>query len=612
MRRAILINRSISASEVNEISETLNSGNEWTAFSTSPHESLSLNFQPLEQDPDIKRRINVEEMNALLGFGETIHEGITISENLTINGMSLWHYHKFRIYFIMRNLTYEIELIKDLLSRFEQVICYSSGPDTAMLQKINGQVEFRFSAKSQSKTGSFWSKLSYALVVFARFLSGFFHSFNNPESIHLLIDRATKQPCLNIKTLRPEPENYNLAYVFAKANKEFLIIDEIEQPKFSGGQKFAIKKWMLINPRKNLKRIFGEYILLRAAMSPEIWKIFRHADREIRHKLLSLLDGSITEKEIWMVKRMLDFHKASRFYLFKNLAWKRFFKFGNFKSISTIDENSPAVKAILDAAKSNQIRTIGIQHGNIHELHPAYRFTANDINRNLICDSTIVWGDYWKEFLRNISGYPSDRLFTAGQSRTDIIPLLLERREILTKQLGLPGKDIVVFASQLQQDPSLRERAAFDVFNAVKEIKNLHLVVKLHPSEAGYPEFYHRIAKIAGCKNYTVTSGMDLYQLIAACKIVITCFSTVGSEAIYFNKPLIILDHLEQDIQGYISQGVAFKAVGSKEMEVLIIKILTNELTPDENATKKFIRRNAFSIDGNTSERIIDFIRYNL
>lgn len=62
--------------------------------------------------------------------------------------------------------------------------------------------------------------------------------------------------------------------------------------------------------------------------------------------------------------------------------------------------------AYLMHSKACHIKTIGIQHGNIHDLHPAYMYTATDIRLGILCDTTIVWGDYWKDFLINISRLP--------------------------------------------------------------------------------------------------------------------------------------------------------------------------------------------------------------
>ena len=100
-----------------------------------------------------------------------------------------------------------------------------------------------------------------------------------------------------------------------------------------------------------------------------------------------------------------------------------------------------------------------------------------------------------------------------------------------------------------------------------------------------------------------------MYFLLSVCDVLITCFSTVASEAIYFYKPLIILDHLKQDLLNYYKEGVAFQATDSNEIKEYINKILTGELTINQKAYQNFINKYAYKIDGKVSERCLNFIK---
>ncbi len=608
MTTAIVINREILKAEQLEIMRMIQADPGSEVFTTN-NVRLPFPVTVVVQDAEIKRLINHAEMKALLAFGEIDHHGVPFFQRLTVNGMSLWQYHKYRIYFLLRNLAYEAEMAIDFSKRFDNVLWFTNGPEFQIHTALPENVTCRYPGSGTTKRRNFPAMVKYVIYLKIRFILGLLHSFNSGKARHLLLDRSIKQPCLDLETLEVKPENYNLTYVFEKAGDDFAIIDELETPKFEKGRTFNFMKWMFVNTRKPLSRIPGEYILMKAMFSPSVWLEFRKADKDFRAVLSSLIEEYGSGREAWILRRIRQFHPATRLYLFKNLAWRRFFSRNHFLSVTSIDENSPAVRCILDAAKACHIKTIGIQHGNIHDLHPAYMYTATDIRLGILCDTTIVWGDYWKDFLINISGYPSDSLVVAGQSRTDIIPVLLREQQNLKTRLNLPPGEIIVFASQLQQDPLLRERAAFDVFESVKNLSDVHLVVKLHPSEVSDPDYYVRIASQVGCENYSIATDTDLYLLIATCRMLITCFSTVGAEAVYFNKPLIILDHLEQDIQGYIRQKVAFKATNAKELTEVISGILSGQLNSDEKAGMDFISRNAFRVDGQTSERILKIIR---
>jgi hypothetical protein len=608
MTTAIVINREISKDEQLEIMRMIQADPGSEAFTTN-NIRLPFPVTVVVQDAEIKRSINYREMKALLAFGEIDHKGAPVFQRLSVNGMSLWQYHKYRIYFMLRNLAYEAELAIDFSMRFDNVKWFTDGPDFQIHTALPENVTCHYPVRPKSKHRNFTAMLKYTIYLMIRFMQGLLFSFKSVKARHLLLDRSIKQPCLDLETLEVKPENYNLAYVFAKAGNDFTVIDEIETPKFEKGRPFNFRKWMFVNTRKPLTRISGEYILLKAMFLPSVWHDFRKADKDFRAVLSSLIQDYSIGREAWILRRIRQFHPATRLYLFKNLAYRRFFSHNHYLTVTSIDENSPAVRCILDAAKASQMRTIGIQHGNIHDLHPAYLYTATDIRLGILCDTTIVWGDYWKDFLKNIAGYPEDSLVVAGQSRTDIIPVLLREQQNLKARMKLPPGEIIVFASQLQQDPLLRERAAFDVFESVKDLSDVHLIIKLHPSEVSDPDYYNRIAMQVGCENYSIATDADLYLLIATCRLLITCFSTVGAEAVYFNKPLIILDHLEQDIQGYIRQQVAFKATSAGELSEIIKGVLSGKLTIDEKAGDDFVRRNAFRVDGRSSERILEIIR---
>lgn len=607
MKKAIVIHRLLSSEEIKEIkSISLHSPN--TEIYSGTGQPFSFPVKVLEQDAEVKRNINFRTMDELLSFGEKQFENKAITDWLTRNGMSLWHYHKFRIYFLLRNLSYESALAKDFSSRFETVIWHTQSKEIEFLTHPKN-VQFVYPEHKPESSTSYTAMVKYAIFAAYRFLRGVFSA--PPNARHILIDRSIKQPCLDVKTLKLRKDNYNLAYVFAGAPQDFMILDEMELPKFKKGSKFIWQKWMFTSTHKHLKQVTGEYILIRALLSLSILKKAKQEGKAIKG-VLDYLNTQLTSgPDLLMLHYLQHFNGASRFYIFRKLAYQHYFRKNTILSVATIDENSPAVKCILDAAKAEEITTFGIQHGNMHDLHPAYRYTKADKIRKVVPDFTLVWGAYWKNFLSNVAEYPENSLLIAGQSRTDIIPALQKIEDSLKRKLKLPESNIVVFASQLQQDPLLRERAARDVFIMAAEMPEIHLVIKLHPGEANDAPYYHSIASSVKCTNYRIVNEMDLYELIASCQLLITCFSTVGTETIYFGKPLIILDHLKQDLQGYIGDKVAFGAYNSDDLVRIATEILQGKLAPDMEAYSSYIYEHSYKIDGNASQRILDLIVRN-
>ncbi len=604
---AVLINRPVSKYEIHEIGLILKKNSSAKAYTTS-NMMLPFPAEVIVQDSDIKKKLNHKAMADILSFGEIISNGMPITDRLTINGMSLWHYHKFRLYFLYSNLLNEMQLVKDYSHKYSQVIWFTAAPDPLLLAEISSNVSVRVAVKQKGSGTELLSKLNYLFYLAIRLLQGIFSLGKTRNIEHLIIDRSTRQPCLDLNDLSIKMENYNLAYIIAKAGKNFAIIDEIEIPKFSRNQPFRIEGWMLTNTRKHLLRIPGEYLLVRALFNPSVRYNSRAIEQKLKKTVSQLAKENPEGYAAWILKQLQRFHSASALYIFKNQAYNAFFKTRRIKSISTIDENSPNVKSIIDSARLYDIKTIGIQHGIIHDLHPAYVITPQDLERNILCDKFIAWGQNWKEYLSKRIGYPESMIFIAGQPRTDIIPVLNDRHEQLVEKLHLPNKKIVVFASQPLPDKMLRERAAFDVFSGVSRLDNVHLLIKLHPAEVGNPDYYTKIAQQTGCTDYSIMTDTDLYLIIAACDLLITISSTVGAETVYFGKPLIILDHLNEDLMGYVKQEVAFKATNQNELTQIINGVIDGELKIDEIAYTNFIEQNAYRIDGKASQRILDII----
>jgi len=350
--------------------------------------------------------------------------------------------------------------------------------------------------------------------------------------------------------------------------------------------------------------------LLNYFLSPRLRKEKKEFLHNINKGFKEIYSRSDSDEKL-LIDIYRSFSSGTAYYLIKYLAFKKFFNRHNYKTITSVDENSPARRAILDAARINGIKVVAVQHGNIYDLHPSYLYTTADKTAKAMPDLTLVWGKVYKEFLAEKANYPEDGVMPIGQIRTDIIPKLLKAdisaREVIKE---VPeGKHIITFASQPQKDVQLRKQAALDVMLAIKKIPDTFLVVKLHPNELNDFGYYHAIAREAGITNYTISYHVDLYMLLAISSVVITCFSTVGSEAVYFNKALIILDYQKQDLLNYIREGVAFPAYNEADLQKTVSSLLNLELEINAEAYNKFIDQYAYKIDGKVVDRALDAIR---
>ncbi len=556
-------------------------------------------------DNKIKKRINEEIMNEVNEFGDMQIDSKSLSDLLSHENFSLWHYYKFRTYFEVRNIVYEIEILKSLQNDSSKIYYYT---DTKILNTVfpSDKIVYCFPEKRTDSGFNYFQLLKYSLFFIARVIFGFKRIKRIKNKQHLIIDQSKKQQILDIETLKTIKGNYNLSYLFSKIDNQFLIIDDVSFPEKKTGYKFTFETYQF---SKKHNRIYGESIIFSSLLNKKYFyetnKIYAFFREKLNNVETSLF--SDTEKLIYQVFKKNTI--TAKLFIFKYVSYKYFFQKQNFSTISTIDENSPLKRCVLDAAKFNNITTIGIQHGAIHYLHPAYRYTKNDQAKRVATDYTLIWGEKWKQILQTTCNYNNSSLVITGQIRTDIIPKLLSSSIPVKELKGLEHKSIILFASQPQRDRTLRYKTAKDIFNSVKNLNNTHLLIKLHPGEFNDLNYYHQIAKETGTTNYSVIYWIDLYLVLSKSSVVITSFSTVGAETVYFKKPLIIVDYLKQDLQNYYKEGVAFQATSQPEIEKLIIELMDNRITIDNNAYNNFIKRNAYAIDGNVCNRVIGFIK---
>jgi hypothetical protein len=598
MSKTIVINRRLSDSEISDVKLLVEEGAK--VFALSGGKSLDF-AQQIALTPDEKRQVNYETMDEILRFGDLPVGDQTVADIFRIDSASVWHYHKFRVYFAVRNLMYFLKPIDRQFRDFNDHIWFVSF-DTKLLRKLFSEVEFRFPEIEKKNPFNFEILFSYIFLIKVRCLKYLFSSKKKPE--YLLYMTEKYSTVMDKTTLKTRQGHHILDYLISELDDRFALLTEVLMPKPKGKSDYSFSKKQYDSSLNDCPKIFLEGFMISGIFSKEVRKSTRAAKGTLRLAYPQVRETKLNLIQSLTLEIFQSLHSSSGFFLFRYFAARRFFTGSGIKAVIAGDENSPLTKSILDAAKFCGIKIIGMQHGTMHDLHPAYLFTPNDRKNHVMPDLTLTWGKYWEEFLIEKGNYPKDSVISVGQIRTDIIPVLLKAEN---KKFVNPIEQIL-FASQPQRDPELRYQAAFDVFKAAQKLPNTRLIVKLHPREFADSDYYSAIAAEAGCKNYVIDKTSDLYQLIAACDVLITCFSTVGTETVYFHKPLIILDHLKQDIAGYAAEGVAFQATDADSLATILSGIFKGTLRADRAKYDSFIRKYAYRIDGKVAERCIEAI----
>lgn len=292
--------------------------------------------------------------------------------------------------------------------------------------------------------------------------------------------------------------------------------------------------------------------------------------------------------------------KQSRFsllvYYLRYLAFEKVFRESDVSAIVMQDENSPQQKVIQNAARKHGVSVFAYQHGNIHRWNPAYNYSSY-FEKPTLPDTTFVWGEHSREMLTSWGGYSPDSIVVTGRIKP--------HREIRIKNPILnSGKKIILYASQPLPDIQLRAQYLNDVLLAANGfISEYQLVIRPHPAETN-DDYFLSAAKTVGYSNLIVDRQTDLTTHMEICDVLITAFSTVGTEFIPQYKPLLVLDYPKEDLMDWVAKGVGIQITDRSDLE----KALSTRMNIQKTKYDEFVQRHFFQLDDQAANRIKDYV----
>jgi hypothetical protein len=276
-------------------------------------------------------------------------------------------------------------------------------------------------------------------------------------------------------------------------------------------------------------------------------------------------------------------------------------------TISGINEHGLANRPFFELGRLHKLKTIGFQHAVFNIAYAT--FHSKDAALNPVPDITAVWGDYFKNQLLRQPVYHAQNVEVLGQIRTDIIPKLqhLQKSQIHPK---LPNhKPLIVYASQQYGglEAEVRYKLASDFMQLANEFKETcSFVIKPHYLETNL-DFFETVAHQHQNPDYLLLQD-ELYRLLAAADMVITYNSTVGAEAVYFGKQLLVADYYGADVMDYIKSGVGFGFNNYQQLKQAVEGILLGNTRIDLQTQANFVQQRAYLIDGQTAQRYQNLI----
>lgn len=340
-------------------------------------------------------------------------------------------------------------------------------------------------------------------------------------------------------------------------------------------------------------RILGNYLLSLSAIKELIG--FRQKLKTFQIQLHAEIPDSNTIDS--RIAHMVFSNLSSLIiYYARFRAFCKFFENFQPQGILMTDENSPQQKVIQYAARKNGVKVFAYQHGNIHRWNPAYNYSLFEKKPSLP-DITFVWGEHSRKMLASWGGYSTSAITISGR----ITPLNATRNRNPKIETD---KKLIVYASQPQHDANMRARHLKDVLGAVQSHRHTcQLVVRPHPAETDNA-YFTSAAESVGYTELIIDRESDLVTHMETCDVLITAFSTVGTEFIPFYKPLIVLDYMDEDLMGWIADGVGIRAKNEED----VAQVIGAEPNISREKYEAFIQHHFFTLDGKATSRIFDSI----
>ncbi len=279
------------------------------------------------------------------------------------------------------------------------------------------------------------------------------------------------------------------------------------------------------------------------------------------------------------------------------------------------NEYSSWERNLIIAAKQEKLPVFALQHGIIHPTHRGYMYSSRDIDTTgsilspycPVPDKTAVYGEKFKNLLIS-GGFPPTLIEMTGQPRFDIffsLKSFFKNKNRLRDILKLPkDKYLLIWTTEthgLPLDENIKNIDA--VYNAVSNLPEVELIIKLHPGENQVAPLYRKY----NSKVRIFEGGADTPLLILASDILLTKDSTTGLEAVLLDRPVIILNLSNKtDLVDYVREGVAVGVYKKENLRDVITSLIRDD--PLISARKTYITQ-YYMTDGKSSKRAAEALR---
>ncbi len=374
----------------------------------------------------------------------------------------------------------------------------------------------------------------------------------------------------------------------------------------------------LVNQKVNVKAFksnpFEYFLVPKPSLKDFKYKLFLKKFWKSKHyvnKILRYINDDFKDALLYILRNILKMKLINVIYVI-NLIENNFKPF-NYKVMVILNEFGPVGKIICLTCKKYNIPvyftpSVGIPNDG-SEITP---YISDMINVEGIVD---------KEFLVN-NGVDINKIFIRGSPKYEVVFTrdvikILKLRDYFsnnTHLLSMNKRKILLTVNPIPDDSN--RVLLINVINALKKLKNIQFIIKLHPRQDG--EFIRKVVKELNYKAIII-KDVNIFDIINTCDILLTQDSAVILDSMVVGIPLISLDLMNKRLYysgkyNYNNENYIIKVYNEKELYEKLKLLLNNTIY--YNDYKKKLKENLkslinFDTDYSPSKKIaFDLIKF--
>jgi hypothetical protein len=288
--------------------------------------------------------------------------------------------------------------------------------------------------------------------------------------------------------------------------------------------------------------------------------------------------------------------------------------------ILLVDEYLLFGRSLLIAATEKQIPTFAIQHGVITITHPGYIYNKQEVAQDgnpffpysPIPTKTALYGKYYERILIRQSAYPKSRLVITGQPRYDVIQSASDiyYKQDFCRRYNLdPSKNFALLITQPFPIKKARTEFVIPTSQALKQIENLQIIVKPHPSESAH--WYADLLTRHGIEATVLSPKSDTIEALSISDLVIAVNSTTIIEALLLNKPVVVVNLSNfPEVLPWVSNGAAIEVNNADALLQTFQNVLEGGqiMQTLSEGRQRFLKDQIYKNDGKATNRVIETV----